>query len=113
MTIENPQPIATSPSVAKTAAPAKPAAAKPAAAKPAAKKPVAKKTPAKKPVKAKDTDGTYKVLTGVDDSVFCERVSDHVAHGWTLHGDVAATFNGKNVILAQALVRKKKGKRKK
>ncbi len=77
------------------------------AAKPAAKT-------AAKPAKVKPTpEGNYKVLTGIDDSEFCARVSDHLKHGWELYGSVAATFNGKSVILAQPLVRKKKLKRKK
>jgi len=104
MTIENnPAPVATT--TVKPAAPAKPAA-KPASSKPAAKS--AQKAKAKPAA-----EGNYKVLTGIDDSEFCARVSDHLKHGWDLHGSVAATFNGKNVILAQPLVRKKKFKGKK
>jgi hypothetical protein len=107
---------------AKKAAPtksaAKPAAKSPvvarAAAKPAARvaaKPTAK--PAAKPAVAKSVKPTveapkrYKVLTGIDDSAFCARVSEALDNGYELHGAPAATFNGKNVILAQAIVLKK------
>ena len=108
MTIENnPQPVA----------PAAPLSAttKPTTSKTVAKKPAAKATPKAAPkAKAKPAaDGKYKVLTGIDDETFCARVSEHLDKGWALYGDVAATFNGKNVILAQALLRTKKVKRKK
>ena len=99
MTIENnPTPVAS-------------AAPKPAVtAKPAAKQ--ASKATSKGKAKPAP-EGKYKVLTGIDDSTFCARVSDHLDHGWALYGNVAATFNGKNVILAQAMLRTKKSKRKK
>jgi hypothetical protein len=97
---------------------AKPAAAKAApktAAKPAAKaaskaaaKPAAKT--AAKPAAIKPTveaPKRYKVLTGIDDHEFCARVSEALDNGYILHGAPAATFNGKNVILAQAIVLKK------
>jgi len=111
------------PAVAKSAA-AKPAAAKTVAAKAAPSKSVAKpaaKSPVKKaPVKAAakpavvkavkpvvEAPKRYKVLTGIDDSEFCSRVSAALDAGYELHGAPAATFNGKNVILAQAIVLKK------
>ena len=95
--------------VAAKAAPSK------SAAKPAAKSPV-KKAPVKaaaKPAVVKavkpvvEAPKRYKVLTGIDDSEFCARVSAALDGGYELHGAPAATFNGKNVILAQALVLKK------
>jgi hypothetical protein len=46
----------------------------------------------------------YRVLTGPDDPTFCRRVSEAVALGFKLYGSPAATFDGKSVILAQALV---------
>jgi hypothetical protein len=46
----------------------------------------------------------YRVLTGVDDDAFCHRVSEALALGYRLHGSPAATFDGTNVIVAQALV---------
>jgi len=47
---------------------------------------------------------TYRVLTGPDDAIFCRRVSDAIAMGYKLYGSPAATFDGKSVILAQAIV---------
>ena len=46
----------------------------------------------------------YRVLTGPDDATFCRRVSEAVAIGYKLYGSPAATFDGKNVILAQAII---------
>jgi hypothetical protein len=46
----------------------------------------------------------YRVLTGPDDAAFCHRVSAAIALGYQLHGAPAATFNGANVILAQAII---------
>jgi len=46
----------------------------------------------------------YRVLTGKDDAAFCRRVSDALALGYLLYGSPAATFNGENVVVAQALV---------
>jgi hypothetical protein len=47
---------------------------------------------------------TYRVLTGPDDAAFCHRVSEALALGYLLFGPPAVTFNGKDVILAQALI---------
>ena len=46
----------------------------------------------------------YRLLTGPDDDAFCRRVSAAIALGYRLHGAPAATFDGKSVIVAQALV---------
>ena len=46
----------------------------------------------------------YRVLTGPDDAMFCRRVSEALAIGYKLYGSPAATFDGKNVILAQAVI---------
>jgi hypothetical protein len=46
----------------------------------------------------------YRILTGRDDAAFCHRVSEALALGYLLYGSPAATFNGKDVIVAQALV---------
>jgi hypothetical protein len=46
----------------------------------------------------------YRVLTGPDDAAFCHRVSEAVALGYRLHGGPAVTFNGEQVIVAQALL---------
>ena len=85
------------------ATPAKPAA-KPASVKTAAK-PVAKSSAAVKP--AVEAPKRYRLLTGIDDSQFCARVSEALDNGYELYGSPAATFNGKNVIVAQAIVLKK------
>jgi hypothetical protein len=47
---------------------------------------------------------TYRILTGPDDAAFCHRVSDALAMGYLLYGSPAVTFNGKDVIVAQAIV---------
>jgi hypothetical protein len=46
----------------------------------------------------------FRVLTGPDDAAFCHRVSQAIALGYMLYGSPAATFNGENVIVAQALI---------
>lgn len=47
---------------------------------------------------------TYRLLTGPDDAAFCHRVSAALALGYRLYGSPSCTFNGVNVIVAQALV---------
>jgi hypothetical protein len=46
----------------------------------------------------------YRLLTGTDDEAFCRRVSEALALGFQLYGSPAATFNGKEVIVAQAVL---------
>ncbi|MGW4397693.1 DUF1737 domain-containing protein [Amycolatopsis nivea] len=46
----------------------------------------------------------YRVLTGPDDAAFCRRVSEALALGYRLHEGPALTFNGENVIVAQAVL---------
>ncbi|WP_433732924.1 DUF1737 domain-containing protein [Nocardia sp. CA-129566] len=46
----------------------------------------------------------YRLITGVDDATFCERISGLLDQGYRLHGSPAVTFNGTEVIAAQALV---------
>ena len=46
----------------------------------------------------------YRILTGPDDAAFCRRVSHALELGYALYGSPAATFDGQNVIIAQALV---------
>jgi hypothetical protein len=46
----------------------------------------------------------YRLLTGPDDSKFCERVSEALSMGYKLYGSPSATFNGENVIIAQAVI---------
>ena len=61
---------------------------------------------AKRTSKHAPPDGlpVYRLLTGPDDAAFCHRVSEALALGYRLYGSPAATFNGKDVIVAQALV---------
>ena len=47
---------------------------------------------------------TYRILTGPDDDAFCHRVSEALELGYQLYGSPAATFDGQNVIVAQALM---------
>jgi len=46
----------------------------------------------------------YRLITGVDDSSFCERISRLLEEGYQLYGSPSVTFNGENVIAAQAVV---------
>ncbi|MFD9893838.1 DUF1737 domain-containing protein [Amycolatopsis sp. NPDC059027] len=46
----------------------------------------------------------YRLLTGPDDAHFCRRVSDALDAGYALHGSPAATHDGNQVIVAQAVV---------
>jgi probable phosphoglycerate mutase len=46
----------------------------------------------------------YRLLSGADDQVFCERVSAALAEGYQLHGSPAVTFDGTKVVVVQALV---------
>jgi hypothetical protein len=43
-------------------------------------------------------------LTGPDDETFCRRVSEAIDLGYELHQGPAVTFNGRTVIVAQALL---------
>ncbi len=46
----------------------------------------------------------YRVLTGPDDAKFCRRVSEALALGYELYGSPCVTFNGENIIVAQAVI---------
>ena len=46
----------------------------------------------------------YRVVTGPDDAAFCRRVSDAIELGYRLYAGPAVTFNGEQVIVAQALI---------
>jgi hypothetical protein len=91
-----------------------PAAKAPAKVVPAAKTVAAKPAPAAKAEKPA-APNRYTLLTGIDDSAFCARVSAKLDEGYELYGSPAITFNGKNNIVAQAVILKKlpkKGKKK-
>lgn len=47
---------------------------------------------------------SYRLITGPDNRDFCERIHNSLAEGYVLHGSPAATFNGTDVIVAQAIV---------
>lgn len=46
----------------------------------------------------------YRLLTGVDDAAFCQRVSEALTLGYQLYGNPTVTFNGSEVIAAQAVL---------
>jgi hypothetical protein len=46
----------------------------------------------------------YRLLTGPDDAAFCRRVSEAIALGYRLFGSPAATFDGRQIVVAQALI---------
>ncbi|GAB2708425.1 DUF1737 domain-containing protein [Nocardia thraciensis] len=46
----------------------------------------------------------YRLITGPDDAIFCERISKLLEDGYRLHGSPSVTFNGIHVIAAQAVV---------
>jgi len=47
---------------------------------------------------------SYRLITGPDTRDFCERITNALAEGYVLQGSPAATFNGTDVIVAQAVV---------
>lgn len=61
------------------------------------------------------TPKKYILLTGRDDSIFCQRVSDRIDAGYELYGSPSITFNifKGHPIVAQALVFKKQPSTKK
>ncbi|PIK70067.1 DUF1737 domain-containing protein [Methylobacterium frigidaeris] len=46
----------------------------------------------------------YRLITGKDDASFCRRISEALALGYRLYGSPSCTFNGTDVIVAQAVV---------
>ncbi|WP_152005922.1 DUF1737 domain-containing protein [Desulfoluna spongiiphila] len=46
----------------------------------------------------------YRLITGKDDAGFCERVSSLIDEGYRLYGSPSVRYNGKDVIVAQAVV---------
>ena len=51
-----------------------------------------------------DEKPSYRLLTGPDDHVFCERVAEALADGYVLYGSPAITHDGASCIVAQAVV---------
>lgn len=104
------KPAAAKPAVAKTAAAAKPAAKKPAVAKAAAvKAPAVIAAPAATDAPRK----RYRMLTGIDDAEFCQKVSDALNDGYELYGSPTMTTRGANVYVGQAVILKKLPKKSK
>ena len=89
-----------------TAKPAARTAAKPAASR-APRATAARAAAAPAVATTPDFTKRYKMITGIDDSEFCSRVSLHLDNGYELYGSPTSTFNGKNVIVGQAVVLKK------
>lgn len=56
---------------------------------------------------APDFTKRYKMLTGIDNSEFCAKVRLHLDNGYALHGSPVMAFNGKDIIVGQAVVLKK------
>ncbi len=46
----------------------------------------------------------YRLITGKDDANFCERISNLLEKGYQLYGSPSVTYNGKDVIAAQAVI---------
>ena len=59
------------------------------------------------PSASPDFTKRYKMLTGVDNSEFCAKVRLHLDNGYALHGSPVMAFNGKDIIVGQAVVLKK------
>lgn len=53
----------------------------------------------------------YRMITGVDDSAFCHRISKALSNGWELSGDPSLTFDSKQgrVICGQAITKEVPG----
>lgn len=48
----------------------------------------------------------YRLISGKDDASFCERISALLEDGYEICGSPALTFNGTDVIAAQAVILK-------
>ena len=46
---------------------------------------------------------SYRFLSGVDDAVFCQRVSDVLAEGYILYGNPVMVMDNGNRIVGQAV----------
>lgn len=46
----------------------------------------------------------YRLLTGPDDTSFCEKISAALEDGYVLHGSPSIGFDGGRLIAAQAVV---------
>ena len=50
-----------------------------------------------------EKDIRYRLITGKDDSSFCQRITDLLKEGYELYGSPSCTFNGTDVIVVQAV----------
>ncbi|MFT5875046.1 MAG: hypothetical protein ACI8WT_004026 [Clostridium sp.] len=46
----------------------------------------------------------YRLITGKDDANFCKRISELLDDGYKLYESPSCTFNGEDVIVAQAII---------
>jgi hypothetical protein len=46
----------------------------------------------------------YRLITGKDDANFCQRISKLLDEGYALYGSPSCTFDGQDVIVAQAVI---------
>ena len=53
----------------------------------------------------------YRYITGIDDSSFCLRISKLLNKGLKLYGNPTLTYNGKNNIVGQVVIKKVKNKK--
>jgi len=51
-----------------------------------------------------ETKLRYRLITGKDDASFCQRISKLLDEGYKLYGSPSCTFNGQDVIVAQAVI---------
>lgn len=51
------------------------------------------------------SSGNYKLITGKDNAEFCLRITQFLAEGYELYGSPTMAFNGKDIILGQALIK--------
>ena len=47
----------------------------------------------------------YKLITGKDNSEFCDRITELLNQGYELYGSPALSFNGEHMVVAQAVVK--------
>ena len=47
----------------------------------------------------------YKFITGPDDSKFCARITEFLNNGWKLYGNPTMSFDGKTIIVGQAIIK--------
>ena len=53
----------------------------------------------------------YRYITAIDGSKFCMKITKLLNKGWKLYGNPTLTFNGKNNIVGQVVIKKVKRKK--